>query len=279
MSKAAAAKVEPIADPVAVEPLDSRIATVLGSSDQFSSEYLAELIAETDEQINHADQAGRQARARSIDPTIVTGIAERAKAEDSEFIAHRLRNGLERLKELHTAAQDRERVAQWHSEADAMEQLVLKLHDELVPMVRRAEAAELEFDSACGAIDDISIKFCAYMERCTKIEARAPPGETRHLPRPIDGLDVGKFMARKVVPKVEAEPVVDYSIASRMWRPAVVLNHEERIIADAERRANEELQMTQIYADRAAAQSRIEQESQRRALASAQRQRDHENGL
>jgi hypothetical protein len=207
----------------------------------------------------------------------------RGAAEDSEFLASRLRAGQAALQPLLSAAQDRERAAQWHRDADAMELLVKNLHDDLVPMVRRAEAAELEFDSACDAIDDISLKIFTYMKKCDEIEAAAPPGEARRLPRPIAGLSLARYMARKVAPVVpvatKAE-VVDYSLSFRPWLPdpdAPVLTYEERLAAHEKQIADENEQRARMYAERAAANSQRELENQRRALAESQRRRDIEN--
>jgi hypothetical protein len=96
--------------------LDERIAMTIGATDPHAAAVLADLIRETDEQIDHCDQLGRLMRARSVDPTILDPAA-RGAAEDSEFRAARLRNGLARLRELEHEALARERLHQWHAEA------------------------------------------------------------------------------------------------------------------------------------------------------------------
>jgi hypothetical protein len=92
---------------------------------------LADLIRETDEQIDHCDQLGREMRDRSTNPAILDPAA-RGAAEDSEFRAARLRNGLARLRELHSEAEARQRLREWHQKADEVEDRAVKLADELL---------------------------------------------------------------------------------------------------------------------------------------------------
>jgi hypothetical protein len=284
MSKAAAKvldePVEIVTEPVTLS-LDQRVAGILTGEAHQPSETLSALIAEVDDATDHADQAGREARAVASDPKVIDHGAL-GRALDAEHTAHRLRNGMAALQQLHKEALARERVTEWHQKCDVFEAMVLKHRAELVPMVRRAEAAELELDSACDAIDDISVKFCLYLRKCDEIERAAPLGEARRLPRPIDGLDIARFMARKVpkaTPKVET---VDYSLAFRPWRPdpdLPVLTYEERLAAHEQNRIKEDEQRAEIFAERAATQSRIEKESQARSQAAAEVKRQYENGL
>jgi hypothetical protein len=281
-AKSAAVKIdEPVAEPMNAPTIDDRVAMVLSSEDHQPSETLAALISEVDDAIDHADQAGRVARAVAGDPKVIDHGAL-GRALDAEHTAHRLRNGMAALQQLHHEALTRERVAQWHSECDAMQTIVLQFHDELVPMAKRAEAAKLEYDSACDAIDDASIQIYAYMKKCDEIEARAPPGEARRLPRPISGMSIGKFMGRKVAPVVPRAETVDYSLSFQPWKPdpdAPVLTYEERVAAHDQSKAEETAAMRKIYDDRAAAQAQREMENQRRAIAEGQRRRDVENGF
>jgi hypothetical protein len=107
-----------------IEPLDSRIATVLGSDEEFSSEFLQALYDELDEAVGVADQTARECRARSIDPLVRDGIAERGRAEDQEFISHRLKAAASPLREKHGQALIREHSAQWHHTATVVELVV-----------------------------------------------------------------------------------------------------------------------------------------------------------
>lgn len=111
--------------------LDERIATTIGSTDQHAAAVLADLIRETEEQIAHCDQLGRNMRERSINPAILDPAA-RGAAEDSEFRAARLRNGLARLLELHREAELRQQLIDWHRIADLAEERAVKLADELL---------------------------------------------------------------------------------------------------------------------------------------------------
>jgi hypothetical protein len=111
--------------------LDERIAATIGTTDYHPADLLADLIRETDEQIDHCDQLGREMRDRSTNPAILDPAA-RGAAEDSEFRAARLRNGLARLRELHHEAELRQQLRDWHQNADLVEERAVKLADELL---------------------------------------------------------------------------------------------------------------------------------------------------
>jgi hypothetical protein len=278
MSKAAVKIDEPIAEPAA-PTIDERVAMVLNSEDHHPSSILADLITEVGTEIERNDEAGRVARSVAVDPRVVDHGAI-GRAQDSEYVAHKLRNGLAALQQLHQEAQAREKVAAWHSEADAMQTVVLKFHDELVPLARRAEAAELEYDAACDAIDDISLKIYTYMKRCDEIEAAAPPGEARRLPRPIEGLSLAKFMGRKIVPEAPKVETVDYSLATRVWQTAgPALSHDEIVAADEKRREDEQIWLRNIHQSREDRRMEIEAEIHARTRAAVEQKRNYENGL
>ena len=118
-------------------PLDERVANVLRSDDHHPSSTLATLIAEVDDAIDHADQAGHEARAAAADPKVIDHGAF-GRALDAEQQAHRLRNGMAALKELEHEAQCRERLREWHAQADDVERKRDLLANELrerYPMV------------------------------------------------------------------------------------------------------------------------------------------------
>jgi hypothetical protein len=259
--------------------LDERVATVLTNEDHQPATTLADLISEVETAISAADEAGQKARAAAVDPRVVDHGAS-GRAFDAEHSAHRLRNGLEALQQLHQEALAHEKVAQWHSEADAVQTVVLQFHDELVPLARRAEAAELEYDAACDAIDDISLKIYTYMKRCDEIEAAAPPGEARRLPRPIEGLSLAKFMGRKIVPEAPKVETVDYSLATRVWQTAgPALSHDEIVAADEKRREDEQIWLRNIHQSREDRRMEIEAEIHARTRAAVEQKRNYENGL
>jgi hypothetical protein len=64
-----------------------------------------------------AEDAGREARLRSVDPQCTDGVAERSKAEDYEFVGQRLRNAIEALAPHHEAAVKREEKERFSAEA------------------------------------------------------------------------------------------------------------------------------------------------------------------
>jgi hypothetical protein len=173
------------------KPLDERIATVITSDDHRPASALAELIRETDEQIDHCDQLGREMRARSTDPAILDPAA-RGAAEDSEFRAARLRNGLARLRELHHEAEMRERLKAWHEAAD---DLTVK---------RDALAAEFKtrYPAIASWLPDV-LQRMAEMDRAIEaLNASAPGYESRRLlptelvARNADGWGVSKPVAK-----------------------------------------------------------------------------------
>jgi hypothetical protein len=115
---------------IAVKPLDERVAAVLTNDEHRPSSVLADLIAEVDDAIAAADQAGREARAAAADPKVIDHGAL-GRAQDAEHTAHRLRNGMAALKELEHEAQCRERLKVWHADADLVEAKAVKLAEEM----------------------------------------------------------------------------------------------------------------------------------------------------
>jgi hypothetical protein len=111
--------------------LDQRVAAVLTNDEHHPSSVLADLIAEVDDAIDAADQTGREARAAAADPKVIDGGAL-GRAFDAEHIAHRLRNGMAALQQLHHEAEARERLKLWHQFADEVEDRAVKLADEML---------------------------------------------------------------------------------------------------------------------------------------------------
>jgi hypothetical protein len=101
--------------------LDEKVAALLRSDDQHPSSVLADLIVEVTQAIDAADQTGREARAAASNPKKLIDHGARGRAEDAEFQAHRLRNGLEAIQQLHHEAMARERLREWHLEVDEIE--------------------------------------------------------------------------------------------------------------------------------------------------------------
>jgi hypothetical protein len=123
MTKTATVKSEPT--------LDERIALALTGDEQLASSFISDLICETETAISTAVETARVNRERAFDPAILDPVA-RGKIDDATFVAHRLRAGLERLKELHSVALAREKLRDWHQQADLVEERAVKLADELL---------------------------------------------------------------------------------------------------------------------------------------------------
>jgi hypothetical protein len=116
---------------IATKPLVERVATILGDDTQRPSTVFADLIAEVDAAIDAADQAGREAREAAANPRIIDHGAM-GRAFDFEGLAHKLRNGMQALKQLHRESQLREQLHEWHKLADLVEERAVKLADEML---------------------------------------------------------------------------------------------------------------------------------------------------
>jgi hypothetical protein len=113
---------------VKILTLDERVARALTHPEQFTS--FEKLIAEVNEQLDHTDQRARAARARAIDAS-VQDPAARGAAEDAEFEAARLKDGLAKLKDLEAAAREREQVERLSAERARVIAIRDKLADDL----------------------------------------------------------------------------------------------------------------------------------------------------
>jgi hypothetical protein len=78
------------------------------------------LIAEVETAISAADVAGKEARAIAADPKVIDCGAI-GRATDAEHTAHRLRNGLSALQDLHREATLREQIKAWNLRADEVQ--------------------------------------------------------------------------------------------------------------------------------------------------------------
>jgi hypothetical protein len=155
---------------IAPKSLDERLAAVLTSDEHRPSSVLADLIRETDEAIDGADQAGREARAAANDPKVIDAGA-RGRAEDAEHMAHRLRNGMEALRQLHREAQLREQLHEWHKLADAVE------------AKRDVVASEFKecYPALAAWLPDVLQRMAAVDREIEHVNATAPGHESRRL--------------------------------------------------------------------------------------------------
>jgi hypothetical protein len=149
--------------------LDERIAAALAAPDQPLSVF-ADLIAELDDAVDHADRTAREARAYSVDPAIIDADAH-GRAKDAEFVAQRLHNALAALQELQREAVAREQSVAWHADAEAVEAVRDKL---------AAEMAE-KYPAATAWIIDFFQRMVACDQEVSRINGAAPPLEHRRL--------------------------------------------------------------------------------------------------
>jgi hypothetical protein len=150
--------------------LDQRVAAVLTSDNHHPSETLSALIAEVDDAIDEADQAGREARDAAANPKVLDAGA-RGRAEDAEHTAHRLRNGMAALKQLETEALAREYEEKWSAEADDVELAVVRAADELLKRYPAVTSWITEFFTRKIALD----------KEVMRINGSAPLGSSRRL--------------------------------------------------------------------------------------------------
>jgi hypothetical protein len=202
---------EPKAAPAKLPTLDERIATALATPERFTS--FQKLIAEVAEALDHADQTGCEARARALNPKLINAAAARVEAEDAEFVAARLRNGLAALKELQRAAEDRALVEAWERDAERVRAQRDKLATELAEFYQAAVARLV------ALFNDI--------EKCDRevlrVNRDAPPGTSRRLVGvELHARQIGNFMSNdvKLLEQVRLPELVPGHGTVIAWPPA-----------------------------------------------------------
>jgi hypothetical protein len=197
--------------------LDERIASALGSSEPLSSEFLADLLSEVDQAIDHCDQTSREGRAAAIDPKRLDCVAQRARAEDAEFYASRYRAGEAKLKELQAAALSSEAQARWEQEAVALRSEV----DEIAAYFKRV------YSETAGHLVGVLEKMASIDQEVDALNSRAPAG--------VNWLRRTEAVARGI-PRVNGKPIVmqialpkllgfDYPENAPLAWPPVAVNH------------------------------------------------------
>jgi hypothetical protein len=201
-----------------IEPsLDERIADILRpDADQVSSSVLAELLAEVDVAIDAANQEGREARARSIDPSVIDGGA-RGRAEDSEFRASRYRAGEARLKDLQAAALSSEAQARWNVEAEALRSEVGVL----------AEYFKKIYSETAGHLVGVFQAMAAIDQRVDALNSRSPGGvallrRVEAVARNIPAVKDKPFVLQVALPKL---PSFETSGPAPLAWPPLPINH------------------------------------------------------
>jgi hypothetical protein len=155
---------------IAVKPIDERVAAVLASDEHRPSTLFSDLISEVDDAIDAADQTSREAREAAANPKIIDHGA-RGRAEDAEHLAHRLRNGLQALQQLHNEALARERAKAWHAEADTVE----AKRDEIAAEFRK------RYPAIASWLPDILTRMAAVDREVEHVNTTAPGQESRRL--------------------------------------------------------------------------------------------------
>jgi hypothetical protein len=157
-----------------MKTLDDKIATVLAEPPGAGA--LLALIVETTAAIEDADAAGRIARAQSVDPKCADGIAARGRAEDTEFRAARLRNGLAALQALHADVQAHEEAALWRADADRVQ----AERDALVTRFAR------DYETAVAGLVQLFTDVVAVDKEIDRVNRTAPDLECSHRLRKVE---------------------------------------------------------------------------------------------
>jgi hypothetical protein len=135
-----------------------------------SSATIGALINECDVQHDHAEQRGREMRARSIDPAIIDPAAK-SVAEDAEHVAQRYRVAIERLQGLRNVATHKESVIAWRPQFDIVDAETAALATEL----------KERYPDAVSWIVDFLKRKAVNDEAVTRINLSAPQGEIKRL--------------------------------------------------------------------------------------------------
>jgi hypothetical protein len=155
---------------ITLKPLDERVAAVLADDTQRPSTLFSDLIAEVDAAIDAADQASREAREAAVNPKVIDHGAL-GRAQDAEHLAHRLRNGMAALQELHREAEMRERLKAWHAEADVIE----ARRDEIAAEFRE------RYPALASWLPDVLQRMAAIDREIEHVNSTAPGHEGRRL--------------------------------------------------------------------------------------------------
>jgi hypothetical protein len=177
-----------VAEKIDTPTMDERISQLLKEPAGASAETIALHLRWAKASATVAENAGRAARLKSVDPQCVDGIAERSKAEDHEFIAQRLRNAVEALELLLQAATRREELAQWKARTAGLQQRVADLSQELLGVYAETTAKLVDLFSRCDAADKAvaQINYAApdTLHRLCGVEATLTKGsDTKIIPR------------------------------------------------------------------------------------------------
>jgi hypothetical protein len=111
--------------------IEQEVAALLKAPTGVSAEEIGSVIASAKTFAADAEDAGRAARLKSVDPQCVDGVAERGRAEDFEFTAQRLRNAISALEPHHQAAIKREERERFSAEAAVIERKITDLAKEM----------------------------------------------------------------------------------------------------------------------------------------------------
>jgi hypothetical protein len=191
------------AEKIDTPTMEERIATALKAPDGVSAETIALHIKWATASATAAENAGREAGLKSVDPQCTDGVAERSKAEDQEFIAQRFKNAVEALTPHQEAALKREAQVAWEIEAGVVRQKVTDLAKELATTWPDTVMRLVKLFEAIAAVD----------REASSINSRAPTG-VNHL----RGVEASIGKGEKIIERVKLPVLTDKGVVD-MWPP------------------------------------------------------------
>jgi hypothetical protein len=147
--------------------IEQEVATLLKKApDGVSAAELAKTIRSAKTFADDAEDAGRAARLKSVDPRCVDAIGERSRAEDQEFVAMRLKNAVEALTPHYEAAVKKEQRAQWAVDTQDIRLRIDALSKELQGTYKECVDKLIDVFQRCETINHEARQFAS----------AAPPG-------------------------------------------------------------------------------------------------------
>jgi hypothetical protein len=138
--------------PLSALSLEQRIAAAL--TDDITSADLADLIAEVEAAANAAEQTGKEAHARALDPTVADAAAAREAQREAEFTTERLDAALPQLDTRLAEVRKAEDLKRWHSNCDALEVERNALAAEMREVYPQSVAKLIDLFSCIAALED-----------------------------------------------------------------------------------------------------------------------------
>jgi hypothetical protein len=256
-------KIEALQKKFGLPNLSERIAALLKAPAGVSAKEIAENIEAAKISATCAENSGKAARLRSVDPTCVDGVAERGRAEDFEFSAQRFRNAIEALTPHLQAAQRREELERWKTNTTDIRQRVFDLGKELKEVYPQVVATLVDLFRRCEAADREAATF----------NGAAPFG--CYIPN-VEEVMTDKIGTTKIIPKVKLPTLTGTVDAWPLPTPPLGVAMYDHVLAmmrnappppTEEERAAESARLVAFGEERERGRVRMNEEAEARARA------------